>query len=373
MAYPADHERYQRQVLLRQFGINGQQQLLEARVLVIGAGGLGCPVLQYLAAAGVGYLGIADGDVVGMSNLHRQILFTENDIGASKAQVAQQRLSALNPGIHIEVYPVWLTPQNILDICAGYDYIVDGSDNFATRYMVNDACVLLGKTLIFGAISQFEGQVAVFNRPTAGKNTAVNYRDIFPHPPVDQQILNCAEAGVLGVLPGIVGTMMANQVIQLIAGIGRPLVDQLFVYNALNHQSYTLSLQPVDSSRDLIPSDAVIFQQTDYVYLCNPVSDDMEISAARFRELLTIPNVGAIDVREPGEIPEVTAFLHQQIPLGELADHATAITDDTILVFCQSGKRSLKAAQILSAIFGSSKKVYSLQGGILHYEQITHT
>src|SRR6266498_4667320 len=246
------YERYQRQIILPEFGEEGQQKLLKAKVLVIGAGGLGCPILQYLAAAGIGIIGIMDDDVVALNNLHRQVLYSVNDIGSSKAYRAANILSQLNPKIKIIPYNERLTVQNALSLFNEFDIIIDGTDNFSTRYMINDACVLLNKPLVYGAISQFEGQVSVFRNKNEEN---VNYRDIFPDPPREGEVLNCAEAGVLGVLPGIIGTMMANETIKLITGIGEPLIDQLFTYNALNNQVYQLNLSARKETRSLIPKD----------------------------------------------------------------------------------------------------------------------
>ncbi len=246
------YERYHRQIILPEFGEEGQQKLFLAKVLVIGAGGLGCPALQYLTAAGIGTIGIVDDDTVALNNLHRQVLYSVNDIGLSKAERATKILQQLNPEIKIVAYNERLHNQNALTLFDEYDIIIDGTDNFSTRYMINDACVLLNKPLVYGAISQFEGQVSVFKN---GKEDDVNYRDIFPDPPKEGEVLNCAEAGVLGVLPGIIGTMMANETIKLITGIGEPLVNQLFTYNALNNQVYQLSLSSRRETRSLIPKD----------------------------------------------------------------------------------------------------------------------
>jgi len=202
------YERYQRQVLLKELGESGQQKLLAAKVVAIGAGGLGCPALLYLAAAGVGTIGIVDDDTVAIHNLHRQVLYSVNDIGSLKAEKAAVALQRLNPDIKIVAYTQRLTVENALEILGNFDIIIDGTDNFATRYLINDACVLLNKPIVYGAVSQFEGQVSIFNFRLNENKEAVNYRDIFPHPPKDDEILSCDEAGVLGVLPGIIGTMM---------------------------------------------------------------------------------------------------------------------------------------------------------------------
>ena len=266
------YERYQRQIILKQFGEAGQQKLQQAKVLVVGAGGLGCPALQYLVAAGVGNIGIVDGDVVSLSNLHRQPLYTTFDIGFSKAEKAKHSLSKLNPEIFITAYNQRLTPQNALTILSAYDIILDATDNFASRYLINDACVMLNKILVFGAVSQFEGQVAVFN--CIGKNgtAPVNYRDLFPTPPKDDEVLNCAEAGVLGVLPGIIGTMQANETIKLITGLGKPLINSLLTYNALHNSMYDVLLTAQPGTRQLIPATAHDFEQTDTTGFAPPAT-----------------------------------------------------------------------------------------------------
>ncbi len=368
------YERYHRQVILPEFGEEGQQKLLEARILVIGAGGLGCPALQYLVAAGVGTIGIVDDDVVALNNLHRQVLYSVNDIGLSKAKRAAHILQQLNPEIKIISYNQRLVTQNALTLIDDFDIIIDGTDNFSTRYMINDACVLLNKPLVYGAISQFEGQVSVFNpKPLKGGNEAVNYRDLFPDPPREGEVLNCAEAGVLGVLPGIIGTMMANETIKLITGIGEPLTGQLFTYNALNNQVYTLHLSARKETRSLIPKSKKEFLQIDYEWLCASPVQQAEIDSDIFNGMVAKGNIDVIDVRELHEMPAVNEFNHIRIPLAQLADNAALIKSDTVIAFCQSGKRSLQAANILSGIFGDRKKIYSLRGGIVEWKKLKQT
>ena len=367
------YERYHRQIILPEFGEEGQQKLLKAKVLVIGAGGLGCPALQYLVAAGVGTIGIVDDDVVALNNLHRQVLYSVNEIGLSKAERAKQILQQLNPGIKIISYNERLTTQNALMIIDEFDIIIDGTDNFSTRYMINDACVLLGKPLVYGAISQFEGQVSIFNSRPLDDNEAVNYRDLFPDPPKDGEVLNCAEAGVLGVLPGIIGTMMANETIKLITGIGEPLINQLFTYNALNNQVYTLNLSARRETRTLIPQNEQEFLKTDYEWLCASPVQQSEIGPDEFNRMIAHQDVDIVDVREPHEIPLVNEFRHFKIPLAQVAENASLIKSENVIAFCQSGKRSLQAAKILSGIFGVKKKVYSLRGGIVEWKKQKQT
>ena len=366
---PKLYERYHRQIILPEVGEQGQQKLLEAKVLVIGAGGLGCPVLQYLAAAGVGTIGIVDDDVVALNNLHRQVLYSVHDIGFSKAETAAGLLSRLNPEINIVPYNRRLTTENALDLLNAFDIIVDGTDNFSTRYMINDACVLLGKPLVYGAISQFEGQASVFNYSSKQNPGKINYRDIFPNPPNEDAILNCAEAGVLGVLPGIIGSMMANETIKMVTGIGEVLAGRLFTYDALSNQVYTFNLSAGKDTRSLIPKDEQEFIKTDYVWLCSSSNPELEIDIAAFNAVLAGQIADIIDVREPGEMPIVTEFDTIKIPLGQLSDQTDSIHSDTVIVFCQSGKRSLHAAKTLSGIFANTKKVYSLKGGIVEWKQ----
>lgn len=364
------YERYHRQIILPEFGEEGQQKLILAKVLVIGAGGLGCPALQYLTAAGVGTIGIVDDDTVSLNNLHRQVLYSVNDIGFSKAERAANILQQLNPGIKIIAYNERLTTQNALTLIEEYDVIFDGTDNFSTRYMINDACVMLNKPLVYGAISQFEGQVSLFLNKNGDD---VNYRDLFPDPPKDGEVLNCAEAGVLGVLPGIIGTMMANETIKLITGIGEPLINRILTYNALSNEIFVLTLSPGQDTRSLIPKNESAFLKTDYVWLCSSPVANEEIDATTFNNLVEKGNVDVIDVRELHETPAVNEFDHLRIPLAQLAEKSSSIRSGNVIAFCQSGKRSLQAAKILNGIFGNSKKIYSLRGGIVAWKKQQQT
>jgi len=361
------YERYSRQTLLKGFGETGQEKLLRAKVLVIGAGGLGCPALQYLAAAGVGTIGIVDNDTVSLSNLHRQPLYTTADIGLFKSETAAKKLRELNPEISFHVYNERLTSSNALEIMAPFDIIIDGSDNFATRYLVNDACVLLDKPLVFGAVSQFEGQIAVFNFHSSDKSPAVNYRDLFPRPPKENEVLNCAEAGVLGVLPGIIGTMQASETIKLITGIGKPLINCLLTFNALNNQFYEISLKPNQDTRSLIPATKEDFESMNYEWLCAAERSPREIDINRFDELIADKDTILIDVRESHELPIVTEFKHQRIPMSILKQAMIKTDAGTIVVFCQSGSRSLAAAEWLLGLSDQTRNVYSLKGGILQW------
>ncbi len=357
------YERYHRQIILKEFGETGQQKLLAAKVLVVGAGGLGCPALQYLTAAGVGTIGIIDHDVVSLSNLHRQTLYSVDDVGKSKVECAATQLRRLNPDVSIKCHNERLTARNAADIIDSYDYILDGSDNFPTRYLVNDVCVLLDKVLVYGAINQYEGQVAVFNCKTFAGETPVNYRDLFPEPPAQDEVPNCEQAGVLGVAPGIIGSMMANETIKLITGIGEPLINRLLTFDLRNNRLHEFELTTRTATRSMIPEDLNALRNSDYDWSCSPVSK-FEIGEDEFNKLLQKEHITVIDVREILEQPRIHQFEHIKIPLSQLQNAAGELATNTIVLFCQSGKRSLHGAQLLDKLFGGDKKIYSLKGGI---------
>lgn len=339
--------RYSRQILLPQLGMEGQQRLKDGSVLVIGAGGLGSPALFYLAAAGVGRIGIVDFDQVDESNLQRQILYTTSDLGKSKARQARERLVELNPGVDIEIHEGQLTSANALDILSKYDVIIDGSDNLPTRYLVNDAAVLLDKTLIYGAIFQFEGQVSVFNAPTQDGKRGPNYRDLFPEPPPPEMVPSCNEGGVLGVLPGIIGSMQANEAIKILAGIGKPLSGRLMIFDSLDFTTYFINLKgrPDNPISGISPS---IHGLIDYEAFCSPTSTHQEpvkeVSPLEVKKMIDSGNpVQLIDVREPIEF-ELSNIGGINIPLALISDGVKTIDRKIpVVVHCQSGRRSLKA------------------------------
>ncbi len=256
--------RYNRHLILPGFGVQSQEKLKQSKVLVIGAGGLGCPVLLYLTAAGVGEIGIVDFDTVEESNLQRQVLFTVNDIGKPKAEVAAAKLSLQNQFIKFNTYSLRLENKSALAIFPEYDIIIDGTDNFATRYLVNDACVLLGKPLVHGAIYKFEGQVSVFNYTDRSGKTGPSYRCLFPVPPAAGSVANCSEIGVLGVLPGIIGTLQATEAIKLITGIGEPLSGKLMLFDALTMNSTLVKINRNQARVNDVPKDTAAFLKTDY-------------------------------------------------------------------------------------------------------------
>jgi len=357
-------ERYSRQIALKQFGETAQHKLLQSKVLVIGAGGLGCPILQYLAAAGVGIIGVVDDDIVTLSNLHRQVLFSTNMIGLSKATAAVNALKQLNPTISIKSFPVRLNTENAIELIKEYDIIVDATDNFASRYMINDACVLLQKPLIYGSIYQFEGQVAVFNVLEENKLASANYRDLFPIKPNKSEVPNCNEAGVIGVLPGIIGIMMANECIKLITCIGTVLINKLVVYNMLTNQTFEMEITPNSTTKQLIPIDETAFETNHYEDTCQAENAFEDVGIQEFLELMKVEDTVVIDVREKGEKPFINSFPHINIPMSELKKKVPTITQRNILVFCHAGIRSVDAAQYLS---DGKNNVYNLKGGIIRY------
>lgn len=354
-------ERYRRQVALKGFGEMGQNHLAASRILIAGIGGLGCPALLYLAAAGAGTIGIADDDFVALSNLPRQVLFAASDVGQPKVEVAKRKISELNPEVKIISYHHRLTNRNALEIIEKYDIVIDGTDNFPSKYMLNDACLLLNKPLIYGSVSKFEGQVAAFN--VAGSHTvSCNYRDLFAHQP-SEAILNCAEEGVLGVVTGIIGTMQASEAIKILTGIGESLANRLLIFNALNLQSYLLEITPNPKAYQ-VPGNEKEFKEASYDWLCARDPKIVEITREQFAEMLNDNEVLFVDVREAGEQPQVD-FCHKKIPLSHFLNEMKDIEENKIVFFCQSGKRSMDAAQMFLDRYGESKKVYSLKDGVL--------
>ena len=264
-----DYKRFERQIILPYFGLIEQQKLLEAKVLVVGAGGLGCPALLYLAAAGIGTLGIIDFDVVSISNLNRQVLFGVADVGKPKSTTATKNLKTLYPDLTIDAFQQKLEPKTCLEIFSNYDLILDASDNFATRYLVNDACVILGKPLVYGSVFRYEGQVGVFNYPNA---EAANYRDAYPDMPGAGEVASCAEAGVLGILPGIIGTMQAGEAIKIVSGVGEPLQSKILTYNYLQNSFYEIEVVPNAAARSKAPQNLDELAAMNYEHICGAIT-----------------------------------------------------------------------------------------------------
>lgn len=357
-----DHERYSRQLVLKGFGAIAQNKLINSSILVVGAGGLGCPIIQYLAAAGIGTIGIVDNDTISLSNLHRQILFTSEDLGQPKVKVAAERLRLMNPEISIVEHPFRLDKGNIFSVIEHYDIVIDGTDNFDSRYLINDACAFLQKPLIFAAVSGFEGQLAIFNVKDKN-NIATNYRDIFPIPPAPGEIQNCAENGILGVLPGIMGTMAAAEAIKLIAGVGQPLINTLLHYNLLDHTQYTLNIS-VGNDYVLPKSKAdFLLMEDNQSHFIAPAYEEIDLTQMlllRKQDLALL-----IDVREKHEFPILDQDVFLQVPMSEFNTFMQNNIDaESIVLLCQHGIRSVAAAELLQEKYGDKKKIYSLKGGI---------
>ena len=342
-----EKQRYLRHILLKEIGEAGQLKLKQAKVLVIGAGGLGCPVLQYLAAAGVGKIGIIDNDLVDPTNLQRQILFSEKNVGEPKVIAAKNRLQEMSSSIEIVAYNDRLSAVNALDLFAAYDIIVEGSDNFTTKYLANDAAVLAGKPLVFGSIFKFDGQISVFNY-----KEGPTYRCLFPEPGVAEEMPSCSEVGVLGILPGIIGNLQANEVLKIILGIGNVLSGKILLFDALEMQTRIL---PFAKNHDVAVS-----KLEEINFSCKTTSVD----SLSYREYVKSPeSFTLLDVRNPEEraISDIGG-LH--IPLSELQERYSELaSENNILVYCASGIRSVKAISILQEYF-PAKRFFNFGGGI---------
>jgi adenylyltransferase/sulfurtransferase len=360
--------RYQRHLILAGFGPAGQEKLKAGSVLVIGAGGLGCPALLYLAAAGVGRIVLIDFDRVDASNLQRQVLYTSEDEGQPKAEAAARRLRALNPFITIEPHVARLTRDNALEFVRSVDVVLDGSDNFGTRYLVNDACVLADRPLVYGAIQAFEGQLSVFN--FKGGPT---YRCLFPEPPEPGTVQNCAEAGVLGVLPGLIGTAQASEVIKLLTGIGEPLSGRLLLWDALSMRSHTVSLKVDPRSRDIHELPPEGYGEVCAVPEFNANSEEIDAPDLRAALAGTAP-LQIVDVREEWERtmsgtiePSIHLPMSQLMRGGRQSFESLDPAAPTV-VYCAVGQRSLAVVRALREQLGF-KSAVSLRGGIQAWRQ----
>ncbi|MBL0016248.1 MAG: molybdopterin-synthase adenylyltransferase MoeB [Bacteroidia bacterium] len=365
----AELARYSRHLIIPEFNIEGQRKLKAAKVLVVGTGGLGAPLLQYLSAAGVGTIGILDFDVVDASNLQRQVLFTLADVGRPKVEAAVDRLRAQNPYVNYVLHNLRLTSENALEIIDQYDVVADGTDNFQTRYLVNDACVLLGKTNVYASIFRFEGQASVFNYRDKKGEWSPNYRDLFPEPPPAGLVPSCAEGGVIGVLPGILGSIQANEVIKVVTGVGETLAGRLFLFDALTFETRTLDIVK-DPQNPLNGTNPTQTGLIDYDQFCgipkeNELKQVKEISVAELASWRNLKvDFQLIDVREPYEY-EIADLGGLLIPLKTVSDNADKIAlDKKVVVHCRSGKRSADAIRVLESQFGF-QNLYNLTGGIL--------
>jgi sulfur-carrier protein adenylyltransferase/sulfurtransferase len=378
---PADRElpqltndevkRYSRHLIMPEVGVDGQRRLKAGSVLCIGAGGLGSPAAMYLAAAGVGTIGIVDFDVVDFSNLQRQIIHGTPDVGRTKLASAKDRLNAINPHVDVQTYDTALSSENALKLFEPYDVILDGTDNFPTRYLTNDACVLLDKPNAYGSIFRFEGQASVF----ATKNGPC-YRCLYPEPPPPGLVPSCAEGGVLGVLPGIIGVIQATEAIKLITGIGEPLVGRFLIYDALKMRFRELKV-PKDPDCPVCGPNPTVTKLIDYEQFCgiHPAAPEpttvlnnaTEISAVDLKQRLDRGDaLTIIDVREPNEYQINRIAGSSLIPLGDVPQRYRELNpDDEIVVHCKMGGRSAKAADFLRSV--GFKRVLNLRGGILDW------
>ena len=338
-------------------GVKGQEKLADSKVLCIGAGGLGSPLALYLASAGIGTIGIVDFDVVDLSNLQRQILHAEDRVGELKVESAKKRLLELNSDINVNTYNLRLTSDNALDLFKDYDVIVDGTDNFATRYLVNDACVLLNKPNVYGSIFRFEGQATVFNY-----KGGPHYRDLYPEPPPPGMVPSCAEGGVLGILPGIIGVIQATETVKILLDAGTTLSGRLLLYDSLQMSFREIKLRKS-------PDTPKITELIDYEEFCgmNTSEDnqgEVEINVEDLKQIVeSKQKITLLDVREPGEYEICNLDNSTLIPLGDLTSRVHELdTADDIIVYCHHGMRSLQATRILKGMGYS--KVRNLSGGI---------
>jgi len=363
---PDQFDRYRRHLSLPEMGVEGQSRLLESSVLLIGVGGLGCPLALYLAAAGVGRIGLVDDDVVDTSNLQRQILYRTSDVGRRKVEVAAERIEALNPDVRVDQFPVRLDSGNALEIFGPYDVIVDGTDNFPTRYLSNDACVLLGKPNVYGSIFRFEGQASVFDA-----RTGPCYRCLYPEPPPPGSVPSCEEGGVLGVLPGMIAIIQATETVKLLTGVGTPLVGRLLAYDALAMEWNEFRLMK-DSECPVCGSNPTITELIDYQGFCGFETNTdsapvlVQVRAADLSaRLAASEGILLLDVREPEECAKASIAGARAIPLAEVearVEEIEAWRDRPVVVHCHHGGRSAEACQRLMRLGFS--QVENLDGGI---------
>lgn len=348
-------EKYIRQIRLKEFGPQAQEKLSNAKILVVGAGGLGIPALQYLNAMGVGTLGIAEQDTIEATNLHRQVLFYESEVGRPKIEVVSQKLREQNTDTNLILHDTFLVRDNALEIIESYDLVIDATDNFGSRYLINDACVILKKPMIYGALHGFEGQLSVFNY-----DGGATYRCLFPSMPGPEEIPDCNLHGVLGIIPGIIGNLQALEAVKVITGIGDINSGKLMIYNGLDNSIYTIGIP-------MKPENLQISELSDHYNtgVCDP---SQEITIDQLMEIFKHKQeIQLIDVRSKGEFEDGALTGSLNIPLGELEDRYTEIAADIpVYLICQSGVRSLSAIQILAEL-NIENKLFHIKGGIDQY------
>lgn len=360
-------QRYSRHLIMPEVTVEGQKRLKDAKILLVGMGGLGSPLASYLAAAGVGRLGLVDFDVVDHTNLQRQILYSTSDVGRPKLEAARERIQGINPNVHVDTYETHLTSENALEIFEPYDIIIDGTDNFPTRYLVNDACVLLGKPNVYGSIFRFEGQASVFYA-----KEGPCYRCLYPEPPPPGLVPSCAEGGVLGILPGIVGLIQATEAVKIILGKGEPLIGRLLLFDALAMTFRELKLRK-DPDCPICGEQRTIHELIDYEQFCGigtgadrvELEPEYEISAMELKQKLERKEpVFILDVRQPHEYDIAHIDGAKLIPLNELSQRIHELDrDQEIVAHCRSGSRSAKAVKFLRE--AGFRKIKNLKGGIL--------
>ncbi|OGR93025.1 MAG: molybdenum cofactor biosynthesis protein MoeB [Elusimicrobia bacterium RIFCSPLOWO2_01_FULL_59_12] len=365
--------RYSRHLIMPEVGVEGQEKLKNASVLLIGCGGLGSPLGQYLSAAGVGRLGLVDFDVVDFTNLQRQVMFGTQDVGRPKVEASKDRIASINPNVQVTAYRSKLSSENVLEIFKGYDIIIDGTDNFPTRYLVNDACVFLKKPNVYGSIFRFEGQATIF-----WGEKGPCYRCLYPEPPPPGMVPSCAEGGVLGILPGLIGLIQATEAIKLILGKGDPLIGRLLLFNALDMKFREVKLQK-DPECPVCGKNPSITQLIDYEQFCGiglgqeeadvQTNGIKEISAKELKSMMDRHETFVlVDVREPHEYQIAKIPGSKLIPLGDVAQRANELdTAVDIVVHCRSGARSAKAIQTLQKM--GFKRLRNLKGGVLAWSQ----
>ncbi len=365
-------QRYSRHIVLPEIGLEGQERLLDAKVLIIGAGGLGSPLALYLAAAGIGTIGLVDFDIVEPSNLQRQIAHYTSDVGRPKLDSAADKIHAMNPDVKVNKYPTFITSENALDIIKDYDYVIDGTDNFPTRYLVNDACVMLGKTNIYGSIYRFDGQATVF-KPDEGPC----YRCLYPEPPPPGLIPSCQEGGVVGVLPGIIGIIQATEVIKLVTESGTPLIGRLLLYDSMD-MSFNEVMIDKNPDCPVCSDHPTITELIDYKEFCGIRSDveaeaiaqSFNVSVEEAHDLLSQDrdDLVLLDVRDPNEYEIACIGGSILIPLAVLPDEVKDMDiEKEYLVLCKVGDRSLEAAQFMANV--GFKRVRNVAGGIIEWAE----
>jgi sulfur-carrier protein adenylyltransferase/sulfurtransferase len=366
--------RYSRHLLLPEVGVEGQEKICDSKVLLIGTGGLGSPLALYLAAAGVGNLGLIDFDVVDFSNLQRQVAHGESTVGKLKVDSAKDRIADLNSSIDVTTYNTRLSSENVMEIFSSYDIIVDGTDNFPTRYLASDACVLLKKPYIYGCILRFEGQASVFD-----SRVGPCYRCLYPEPPPPGLVPSCAEGGVLGILPGIVGLIQANEVVKLVLGVGESLVGRLLLFDALSMKFKEMKLRK-DPACPICGDNPTITELIDYEQFCGimPIEEsgndmEKEIAVEQVKQMLDKKHVfKLIDVREPSEYSICKIEWASLIPLGDIEAADISLLDelnpdDEIVLHCKAGVRSMKALKVLEKMGFHNLK--SMRGGINEWSE----